>query len=159
MEVVCMCRDVSTCLSPICLLPQTRPYPKSSRSSPAHAPSCCFAIGDACKNKGIRRPLCCEGAEEGRDPAGRWCGVHHDREKDPGPGPQSPLPHSVVLLLSDPCKYDSQSPSRGLLSSKVETAICWRFHKVVEQKLWGVETPKIGSFEVPSDFWWPEPMN
>lgn len=32
------------------------------------------------------------------------------------------------------------------------TAICRRFHKVAGQKLWGVETPEVGSFEVPSNF-------
>lgn len=78
--------------------------PEEPRVLRPGAPHFCFALGDACENKRNRRPLCREGAKEGCDPAGRRRGVHDDGEEDPVLGPQSPLPHTVVLLLSDPGK-------------------------------------------------------
>lgn len=119
MCVCCLCVHVCTHSHFPCAIPSLSapcvPHPRNHKSSHAQALSC-FAIGDACKNKRNRRPLCREDSEEGRDPAGRWRGMHDDGEEDPVLGPQSPLPHSAVLLLSDPCKYDSQSCLDSLLS-------------------------------------------
>lgn len=104
---VCVC---AVCVH-VCMWVHTGPsyvYPHPQLSSLPHAPSC-ISLGDASQDKGNRRPVCCEGAEEGRDPAGWRCGMHHDGEEDPVLGPQPPLPHPAVLLLSDSCEYDQCS--------------------------------------------------
>lgn len=57
--------------------------------------------GDAGGAEGDGGGLRCQSPKEGRDPAGRRCGLHHDRKAHPGPGPPTPLPHPAALLLPD----------------------------------------------------------
>ena len=69
--------------------------------------------GDARGEEGYRGGVRDQGPEEGRDRAGRRRRVHHDREEDPRPRRQPPLPHITPLLFPNKgqsvsaCKTDS----------------------------------------------------
>ena len=65
--------------------------------------------GDARGEEGYRGGVRDQGPEEGRDRAGRRRRVHHDREEDPRPRRQPPLPHITPLLFPNKGKSVSQS--------------------------------------------------
>lgn len=65
--------------------------------------------GDAGGAEGDRRRLRRKSSEEGRHPAGRRRGLHHDREAHPGPRPSTPLPHPAVLLFPDTGKLTCEA--------------------------------------------------
>lgn len=57
--------------------------------------------GDAGRAEGHWRGLRSQGAEERRDPAGWWRGLHHDGETDPRLGQEASVPDATLLLLPD----------------------------------------------------------
>lgn len=71
------------------------------------------SAGDAGGAEGHRRGLRRQSAEERRDPAGRRRGLHHDREEDPGSGPETPLPDPALLLLPNKSRNTHSAPPGG----------------------------------------------
>ena len=70
--------------------------------------------GDAGREEGLRGCVRHQGLEEGRDRAGRRRRVHHDREEDPRPRRQPPLPHITPLLFPDKGQCVGATPTRRL---------------------------------------------